>query len=51
MSARRNFLYDLLVPAVDAVKDADGQPGILQINFFERAVMSHKCSNGFRTSK
>jgi hypothetical protein len=46
MSARREFSYDLLVTAMHAIKDADGQPGILKVNFFERAKMSHtyKCS-------
>ena len=46
MSARREFSYDLLVTAMDAVKDTHGQPGILQVNFFESAVVLHtyKCS-------
>ena len=51
MSARGKFLHNLLVTAVDSIKDANGQPGILQVNFVERTVMLHDCSNGFSTGK
>jgi hypothetical protein len=47
MSACCNFLEDLLVTAMHAIEDTNGQPGIFQVYFIERVVMSHKCSNGF----
>jgi hypothetical protein len=39
MSASHKFTDDLLMPAMNAIKDTNGQPGILQGNFIERAVM------------
>src|SRR5215211_5981720 len=47
MRARCKFSDNLLVTTMDAIKDANGQPDILQVNFRERTVMSHKRSNGF----
>ncbi len=41
MGACCKFLDDLLVTAVDAIKDANRQPGILQVDFLERTVMLH----------
>jgi hypothetical protein len=41
MRACCKLLDDLLMAAMDAIKDANRQPGILQVNFIERMVMSH----------
>jgi hypothetical protein len=46
MSACCKFPDNLLVPAVDTVKDANSQPRVLQTSFFKGMVMLHihKCS-------
>src|SRR5215203_1879774 len=41
MSARCQFLDNLLMTQMDAVKDANGQPGFFEINFFKGPVMLH----------
>src|SRR5215211_2905709 len=41
MRACCEFFEYLLVTAMHTVKDTNGQPGILQIGFFKRSVMSH----------
>jgi hypothetical protein len=46
MCACCKFLDNLLMAAMDPVKDANSQPGILQIHFLKGMVMLHiyKCS-------
>ena len=36
----KSFEY-LLVTAMDAVKDSNGQPGIFQLDILKRAIMLH----------
>jgi hypothetical protein len=33
---------NLAMPAMDAIKDADGEPCVLYRNFFEGMIMSHR---------
>ncbi len=41
MSASHKPIDDLLMSAMDTIKDANGQPGILEGNFIEGTVMLH----------
>ena len=46
LSACGQLLDNFLVTSMNAIKDADRQPGIFQVNFFKRTGMLHiyKCS-------
>src|ERR1700690_1714635 len=41
MRARCEFANDLLMTAMDAIKDANRQPAILQVKFFQRMGVDH----------